>query len=137
MHQTDQLAHNRDETELRWFAVGFESLVKSGEDWVAAHRAHRRHVEHRAHLPAACSHMARGMAFAGVSWVRCDSDQGWELRGFDLAQLGHIGQQRGRKHWADAFDLLQALRICRARPDRCREVVGSFFRPARSVFSGT
>jgi hypothetical protein len=33
------------------------------------------------------------------------------LRGFDLAQLGHVGQQRGRKHRPDAFDLLQAFRF--------------------------
>jgi hypothetical protein len=40
-----------------------------------------------------------------------DSDQGSQARGFDFAQLGHIGQQRGSKHRANAFDLLQALRF--------------------------
>jgi len=66
-------------------------------------------VEHVMHLPAACAYMARGITMAGVSWVRGDPDQGRQLRGFDFAQLRHVVEQRGRKDWADALDLLQAL----------------------------
>ncbi len=80
IHQTDQFAHDCDQTDLWGFTVGFESLVKGREDGVAPCCANGGHVEHVAHLPAACAYMARGLTMAGVSWVRGDSDQGGELR---------------------------------------------------------
>lgn len=76
VHQADQFTHDGDQADLGRFAVGFETLVKGREDGVATRCANGGHIEHVAHLRATTTDVARSAVFAGVSRVRCDSDQG-------------------------------------------------------------
>lgn len=109
IHDHEQLAHAGGEGDFCGFALAAQALVKRPNHWIAAHRAHRRHVQRSAHLGAAAPDDPFALMFAAVPVEGRHTRQRGNLLVAQCAQLRQQRQQRDPRDRTDSRDGLEQI----------------------------